>query len=163
MKRIPLYIYVAQNNPHGAASVIRKFGLPEPQKPSDLMRGLRYIMAARGEEGFVEIAKVHPDRKLILDVEEIEKPPIEEKSSCNGDTACKSCSEKKSNACGCSHSSFSGIETPKSEDKESLTKEEVSKEVKKALSETNLFVKHTLPYIAVIGVGVFLFTGILKK
>lgn len=176
MNKIPLFVYVAQNNPRGAKEVLRKFGLPNPEKPSDLMRGLRYIMATKGEDGFIEIAKVHPDRHLILDTQDVlntKNTVKEEKSNCNGDTKCTSCdmksncngnskckcSEAKSNACGCSN--FSSIDA---QDKtKSLSKEDVRNEVNSALSQTNLFVKHNLPYLVLIGVGAFLYTGIFKS
>ena len=178
MRRIPLYAYVASNNPNGAAGVIEHFKLPAPRNQNDIARGLRYVMMTQGEEGFHEIAKVHPDRNLILDVNSLEAKTEENKSSCDGNC---SCNEKKSNACGCS-SGFDGSENnaPNQDEinklkeektlaklegieKASLTKDDVAKEVKKALKETNTFIRDSLPTIAVIGVGAFLFMGILKN
>lgn len=176
MKRIPLYAYVAQNNPQGAAQVITSFGFEKPNNIDECIRGLKYIMASQGESGFIEIAKQHPDRRLILDAEEIINPKIE-------------LAEKKSNACGCS-SKFSGMDgqqnnsieptketirfvTPEDlkkwetekkveEMEKKITKEDISNEVKKVLNQSNNFITQNLPTLAIIGVGIFLYTQIKK-
>lgn len=176
MKRIPLHIYVATNNPKGAARVITSFGFNAPQNIDECIKGLQHIMITQGEAGFVEIAKQHPDRKLILDAEEIINPKIET-------------IEPKSNACGCS-SKFSGMdgqqgnltepsketirfltpedlkkwETEKKVDEmeKKITKEDISNEVKKVLNQSNNFVTQNLPTLAIIGVGIFLYTQLKK-
>lgn len=162
MKRIPLYLYVAHNNPQGAASVINHFKLMPPKDGYDLIRGLRHVMITEGEEGFREIAKVHPDRNLILDSEEVEV--VEKKSGCDG---CEHNKEQKSNACGCS-SGFDGVNLQnapvlevKKEEKQ-LTKEDISSEVKRAIGETGSFLKDSFPYIALIGVVGLIYMGVKK-
>jgi len=167
MKRIPLYVYVAHNNPQGAASVINHFKLMPPKDGYDLIRGLRHVMITEGEEGFRQIAKVHPDRNLILDAEEQEVVVVDEKKSgCDGNTSCGCNKEKKSNACGCSGSSgFDGEQKVapevKKEEKQ-LTKEDISIEVKRAIGETGSFLKDSFPYIALIGVVGLIYMGVKK-
>lgn len=163
LQRIPLYVYVAHNNPEGAASVINHFKLMPPRDGYDLIRGLRHVMITEGEEGFRQIAKVHPDRNLILDAEDTEV--IEKKSGCDG---CEHNTEKKSNACGCS-SGFNGeTVTPssiievKKDEKPSLTKEDIASEVKRAMSDTGSFLKDSFPYIALIGVVGLIYMGVKK-
>ena len=106
LEKIPLFIYVAHNNPNGAVKVMNHFGLMPPKEEADLVRGLREVMTVFGEEGFMEIAKHHPDRNLIIDAEEIRNqklvPIIEPKPVCE---TCEK-NQKKSNACGC----FSKVE-----------------------------------------------------
>ncbi len=166
MQKIPLYIYVATNNPSGAAAIINRFNLMPPKNDHDLIRGLRHVMLTKGEEGFREIAKIHPDKQLILDAHNIEP-------------------EIKSNACGC-HSNANGeeldnsllsnfltkddlqkyeVEKKLNQLKESaiLTKDDIATEVKKALNDKNQFISNTLPYIALLGVSMFLFTSIIKN
>lgn len=169
LQTIPLYVYVAHNNPVGAAEVINYFGLKPPRNEFDLIRGLRHVMVTFGEDGFRQIAKVHPDRNLILDSEETGLTEVEDiKLGCDGNSNCNCDKEKKSNACGCS-SSFDGSNVDKADsfyrksENESISKADVSNEVKKALNEHNSFIKDGLPYIALIGVGAFLFIGMLKR
>jgi|SRR3990167_6930888 len=167
MEKIPLFIYVAHNNPNGAVKVMNHFGLMPPKEETDLVVGLRYVMETYGEEGFLEIAKHHPDRSLIIDAEEINKqkliPIIEPKPTCD---VCEK-NKNKSNACGC-HSGLDGVEQfiAKKDEAQpttpSLTKEDVSNEIKRALNENNSFIKDGLPYIALLGVGAFLFIGMMK-
>jgi len=172
MNRIPLFQYVAINNPQGAAEVIRNFNLREPQSQDDLIRGLRHVMTNFGEKGFIEIAKAHPDRNLILGAEETINPlPLV-------------MPEKK---CGCSskHSSIDGdyvaptkenirfltkedlekFETEKkvAEMEKKLTREDVAQEVKKVLAQSNNFITQNLPTLAIIGVGIFLYTQMKKN
>jgi len=186
MKKIPLHVYVAYNNPEGGKEVLNHFNLRQPQNFNDLLRGLRHVMVTKGEEGFMQIARVHPDRNLILDENEITNGSKEIKSNSDGDSGC-GCKDKKSNACGCSKfSSIEGLDIFTSEytsnkselerlkeekllqkieanNKTSLTKEDVANEVKKVLDEQNPFVKNTLPYLIVGSVAVFFIIGAIKN
>lgn len=183
MQRIPLYQYVAINNPQGSAAVIKNFNLRKPENENDLIRGLKHVMNNFGEEGFIEIAKQHPDRHLILDAEDISNPKTEVMTT-----------EKK---CSC-HSKFSGVdgnsnngvnagsdylaptkenirfltkgdldkfETEKkvAEMEKKLTKEDISAEVKKVLAQSNNFITQNLPTIAIIGGVIFLYTQMKKN
>ena len=177
MQRIPLFQYVATNNPQGAANVIRNFNLKEPQTEDDLIRGLKFIMVNYGEKGFIEIAKQHPDRDLILGAEETNKPAVVEKKC--------GCNSKFSGANGLGNGGENGdylaptketirfvtkedldkFETDKkvAEMEKKLTKEDISNEVKKALAQSNNFITQNLPTLAIIGVGIFLYTQMKKN
>lgn len=177
MKRIPLYVYVAMNNPKGAASVITNFGLMPPRNQYDVVRGLRHVMMTKGEDGFREIAKVHPDRQLIMDANTIEldiKPEVVEtktKTNING-ADCSTC--RYSNANGDSsnnapdQSQIDDIKKIKLEmkmDKEALkTKDLIKSESEKlkelVLSDKNKQLAINLGIAAGIGV---LFYMALKK
>jgi len=165
MKKIPLHVYVARNNPRGASEVITSFGHRKPENSRELLRGLRYVLMAQGEEGYKAIANVHPDRKLIIDVHELEVEEVKPKE------------EVKSNTCGCSHAAGATTETvgetpletlpvekPQKEEPETkeepLTKEEVKTEVKKALRETS-FIKDNLSEIVLVGMGIVAIIGVV--
>lgn len=164
MRKIPLYAYVASNNPHGAAEVIRQFGLMPPQNQEDVFRGLRHVQSTFGREGLMEIAKAHPDKDLIIAT----IPKSEDK-------------ESKSSACGC-HSGINGVgsvdSATKTElekireerllekieaSKNPLTKEDIAAEVKREIEKTNPFIKNNLPYLALGGVALFFVWGTLRK
>jgi len=177
MKRIPLYQYVAINNPSGGGDVIEHFDLPRPKTREGIARGLRHVMINFKEEGLKEIAKVHPDRSLILDTqdvvaEEVLNPTI---------------LDKKSSACGCSSNAdgdsssnnapnqelIDDVKELKIKDKiksengvnqktDSLTKDDIANEVKKVLSDHKPFVRDTLPYLAIGGIALVLFYSAIK-
>lgn len=162
MEKIPLFIYVAHNNPNGAVKVMNHFGLMPPKEETDLVRGLREVMMVYGEEGFMEIAKHHPDRNLIIDAEEIRNSklvPIIEPTP-----ICETCEKNKtkSNASG-----VDGLEIPitKIQTAPQLTKEDINTEVKKALKETssNPFLEKGLPYLALIGLSAFVIIKMLPS
>jgi hypothetical protein len=178
MKRIPLYQYVALNNPSGGGDVIEHFDLPRPQTREGIARGLRHVMINFKEEGLKEIAKAHPDRKLILEtqdvVEEVPNPTI---------------LDEKSSACGCSSNANGDNQTSPNnapnqeliddikelklkekfkaeyganEKTDSITKDDISSEVKKVLANHKPFIKDTLPYLAIGGIGMILFYSAIK-
>lgn len=68
MKQIPLYFYIAFNNPDGAKSVIESFGyeLHNVENRNDLAQCVKQLVQLRGEEAITALSKVHPDRDLIL-------------------------------------------------------------------------------------------------
>lgn len=69
MKKIPLYYYIAFNNPDGAKAVIESFGyeIYGVKDRNDLAICVKQLIEQKGEEGVVALAKVHPDRELILE------------------------------------------------------------------------------------------------
>lgn len=179
MQRIPLYQYVAFNNPQGAAAVIKNFNLNAPQNTDDLIRGLKYVMKNFGEEGFIEIAKQHPDRNLILNSEEIINPKIEITAPAK---KC-GCSSKFSNVDGIENNGndyvapskenirfltkedLDKFETEKkvAEMEKKLTREDISAEVKKALAKSNNFITQNLPTLAIVGGVIFLYIQMKKN
>jgi hypothetical protein len=174
MKRIPLYAYVAANNPYGGADVLRKFRVQHEASKSGIARGLRYAMVTFGEDAFREIAKVHPDKELILDShEEVEQEVLtipEVKSGCSG---CGGNCDCKSNTNGVEHSHNAPNQDLLDDIKELKTKEKlrsekeamqnIATEVKKTLGNTKSFVETNLPYIALGGVALFFMYKYVNK
>lgn len=164
MRKIPLYAYVASNNPRGAAEVIASFGFRPPQSQDEVLRGLRHVQSVYGKEGIIEIAKVHPDRDLIIGTIPSSKKKVKEETS---------------NSCGCSSNANGEVNSKTQEElsklkeekllseiknsKSPLTKEDIADEVKKVLDKTNPFIKNNLPYIALGGVALFFIYGTLTK
>ena len=74
-----IYEYIARNNPTGAKRVIESFGyvVTQPKKMGD---NLRMLVAQEGEPALREIAKLHPDRDLILEV--FNEPKEEKPCTC---------------------------------------------------------------------------------
>ena len=83
MNKIPLYYYIAFNNPDGAKSVIESFGyeIYNVRDRNDLAQCVKQLIQERGEDALAALAKVHPDRDLILS--EADTPKA---LSANGDT-----------------------------------------------------------------------------
>lgn len=171
MSKIPLYLYVAQNNPRGAANIISKFNMGNAQNYDELARGLKHIMATKGEQGFIEIAKIHPDRKLILDVEAL--TTTETKSNCSG--SCNGCTNfsgangettsiDKSNIRFATKEDLDKYEIEKkvAEIEKKLNKEDIAKEVKNILNKSNNFITSNLPTIAIIAGVAFLYIKLKK-
>lgn len=69
MKKIPLSSYIAWNNPAGAKSAIESFGYDvlNVRNQNDLADCVRQFINQNGEAAIAALAKVHPDRDLILD------------------------------------------------------------------------------------------------
>jgi len=74
-----IYEYIARSNPQGARMVIQQFGyrITDNRKMGD---NLRMLVAQEGEPALREIAKLHPDRDLILEV--FNEPKEEKPCSC---------------------------------------------------------------------------------
>jgi hypothetical protein len=62
-----IYEYVAMSNPRGAKSLIESFGY-RVVNPRTMGANLRTLVAREGEEALRELAKIHPDKELILEV-----------------------------------------------------------------------------------------------
>lgn len=73
MKRIPLSSYIAWNNPAGAKAVIESFGyqVHNVRGQDDLSQCVNQFVNREGEKGLRALAKVHPDRDLILETEKL--------------------------------------------------------------------------------------------
>ena len=72
-----IYEYIAANNPVQSERIIRRFGY-ESLRASNLGDNLREVVAQEGEEAFLEVLELHPDRDLLVEV----YAPKEEKESC---------------------------------------------------------------------------------
>jgi len=166
MRKIPLYAYVASNNPVGAVEVIKSFGLAAPQSEEDVFRGLRHVQSTFGREGIVEIAKAHPDRELLMSVNSTKE---DVKSNANGSSC--GCHSNANGTSGNESANQAEINRLKEEkllekieaSKSSLTREDIADEFKKAMDKTNPFIKNNLPYIALGGVALFFIWGTLKN
>lgn len=62
-----MYEYVAMSNPRGAKALIESFGY-RVVNPRTMGQNLRMLVSQEGEEALREIAKMHPDKDLILEV-----------------------------------------------------------------------------------------------
>jgi hypothetical protein len=62
-----MYEYIAINNPYGAMSVLKSYGLKIRDK-RNLGSALRKLVAQEGEPALRRIADLHPDKELIMDV-----------------------------------------------------------------------------------------------
>jgi hypothetical protein len=62
-----MYEYIAINNPYGAMSVLKSYGLKIRDK-RNLGSALRKLVAQEGEPALRKIADLHPDKELIMDV-----------------------------------------------------------------------------------------------
>jgi hypothetical protein len=76
-----VYLYIAQNNPDAAYEVCKKYGYFNVQSFEDLAASLQSIVAEHGESSLKEILDIHPDKEVILemnDKKKVEEPPLEE-------------------------------------------------------------------------------------
>lgn len=69
MKQIPLYYYIAFNNPDGAKAAIESFGYQvlNVKDRTDLAECVKQLIQFKGNQALDALAKVHPDRDLIMD------------------------------------------------------------------------------------------------
>jgi hypothetical protein len=67
--KIPLYSYLAFNNPEGSVAVMKDFNYQvlNVRSRSDIGECLRQFILAEKEAGLNALAKIHPDRQLIID------------------------------------------------------------------------------------------------
>lgn len=62
-----IYEYIAQSDPMGSKRLIESFGY-RVTNPKTMGANLRMLVAQEGEDALKEIAKMHPDKELILEV-----------------------------------------------------------------------------------------------
>jgi hypothetical protein len=69
-----IYEYIARSNPQGARMVIQQFGyrITDNKRMGD---NLRMLVAQEGEPALREIAQLHPDKDLILEIIQYLPPP----------------------------------------------------------------------------------------
>ena len=115
MNKIPICHYVAYNSPENAKRILEAWGVPvKGTNKKALAASLQALLRSEGEPVLMDLANLHPDKDLIMKVEEIKTESVqadkgtEKISNANGDCSCAKCSEKNSNACGCGMSSFGG-------------------------------------------------------
>lgn len=64
-----MYEYIAYNNPHGALMLLQSYGL-KIRDTKNLGSALRKLVAQYGERALRQVAELHPDKELIMDVYE---------------------------------------------------------------------------------------------
>lgn len=62
-----MYEYIAQTNPQGAYMLLKSYGYKLRDK-RNLGQALRKLVAQEGEPALRQIADLHPDKELIMDV-----------------------------------------------------------------------------------------------
>jgi len=82
--------YVGHARAEEANNLLPKYGIPKVDDYPELINSLHYAIKIKGQEALFDLARIHPDRELIL---------LEARES-----------EKASNACGCSGAD--GEQTP---------------------------------------------------
>lgn len=101
MQKLHICHYVAYNSPQNAKRILEAWGVPVKSGNKEaLAQSLRGLLKTQGEPVLMDLANLHPDKELILHVEELKSG----KKGTEGE--CKCGSESKSGACGCS--SFGG-------------------------------------------------------
>lgn len=83
-----IYTYVANSNPSMAKAICHKYGykISGVQNKDDLGVCLEQLVAKEGEIALIDIVNNHPDKDLILEITDKQKPVVKETSlSFNGD------------------------------------------------------------------------------
>lgn len=75
-----LYTYVAESNPLVAKGILDSFGYEHANTPD---MGLSQLVANVGEPALVKVMENHPDKEIILELFQTNKP-----------CSCKSCSQE---------------------------------------------------------------------
>ncbi len=110
MKRnIPIEKIVAYDNSSGALDLLNQYGL-KARSYDEVQKGLNRIITELGEEGYMQVATLHPDKEMILDLFTEEKKhgfcaacsmDGEKKMGCDGGCSCGGkCKDKKMSADG---------------------------------------------------------------
>lgn len=69
MKNITIYKYIASSRPLDAYALISKTGdYKRPEDAEELETQLKHYVRQNGGQGLMQLAKIHPDRDLIVDM-----------------------------------------------------------------------------------------------
>ena len=71
-----VYQNIAYNNPDAANEVCKKYGYYQIENIDELAYCLQKIVADEGENSFIEIMSLHPDKDVILELFEKKSEPI---------------------------------------------------------------------------------------
>lgn len=105
-----VYLYIAQNSPDAAYEICKKYGYFNVQSFEELASCLQSIVAEHGESSLKEVLDIHPDREVILelnDKKKVEEPPIEELIQKVFDR-----NRKKEDDCSCKKSADASVAAP---------------------------------------------------
>lgn len=77
-----IYTYVANSNPSMAKAICHKYGykISGVQSKDDLGVCLEQLVAKEGEIALVDIVNNHPDKDLIIEITDKQKPVVKESS-----------------------------------------------------------------------------------
>lgn len=77
-----IYTYVANSNPSMAKAICHKYGykISGVQSKDDLGVCLEQLVAKEGEVALVDIVNNHPDKDLIIEITDKQKPVVKESS-----------------------------------------------------------------------------------
>ena len=77
-----IYTYVANSNPSMAKAICHKYGykISGVQSKDDLGVCLEQLVAKEGEIALVDIVNNHPDKDLIIEITDKQKPVVKENS-----------------------------------------------------------------------------------
>jgi hypothetical protein len=85
-----VYQNIAYNKPNEANEICKKYGYYQVENIDELAYCLQKIVADEGENSFIEIMELHPDKDVILELFEkksepiiIEKPIMERSRDCS--------------------------------------------------------------------------------
>ena len=69
MKNISIYKYIASSKPFDAYALISKTGgYKKPEDVDELEAQMKHWVRQNGSQGLMQLAKIHPDRELIVDM-----------------------------------------------------------------------------------------------
>lgn len=112
MNKIPIWYYVARNNPEGAKIILDAWNVkPKSNAFSHLAESLRQLYTQNKEAVLMDLANLHPDKELVVAVAGMQEAPAEPENKSGCDACGGKCGERKSGACGC-QSSFAGAWNP---------------------------------------------------
>lgn len=78
IKEIPLTTLITTNATAEALTLVKEYGLPYPVSYKTLNNELDYLLKKHGKTFLRELGKIHPDRELILDSNNVEEINISE-------------------------------------------------------------------------------------
>jgi methylmalonyl-CoA mutase cobalamin-binding subunit len=65
LSKMTIYEYVALNNPNGAKTVLKSFGVKAVLRPDILAKQLANSVINHGKKSLYRIAAIHPDFELV--------------------------------------------------------------------------------------------------
>lgn len=83
MQKITIFDYIVSHNAGKAKAFVNKYGFQPSKNANQLVGQMKSIVSNYGEETLKDLAKIHPDKDLILSIQEV------------------SADKEQLNACGC--------------------------------------------------------------
>jgi hypothetical protein len=92
MAKPDIYSYITLCNRKGGEAVLKKAGYPKPKNPKEMADMLAHFVTRDGENALLEIAKIHPDRELLVRAEPELKKVENKIANADGDEESLNCS-----------------------------------------------------------------------